>query len=707
MRSNKIIKTFLVCLFAFTVSTVYSQQGWQWQYPQPQGDNLSGAYFINSTTGLAVGNGGTILRTTNSGTAWTVVYKNLSLTLNSISFRDAQNGIAVGNSGKLLVTSNAGATWIAAPDITFANINKVQFTNSLTGYAAADSGYFFKSTNGGLNWLQSSLVEDHLHGLYFYNNTTGWVSNSEGLVFCTTDGGVSYVIANTGFDNDVTGIYFINAQTGWATGVSSTSNQRGFIFKSTDGGETWPVSQVFSPFEGQSINDISFINAQTGYAVGDDGLFYSTTNAGTNWTINSGLSVFDLKYVKFTAPTDVFAFGSGGQIFKSSNVGANWSRYLNAGLGDVKKMRFTSSTNGLMAGNSENIYKTTDGGATWGTVITGNPTSIYDIIMIDQNTGYITVGGGARKTTNGGLNWIAQGLVGSGIPFTSGSYINANTGWIVSSTGLLYKTTNGGVYNSTTITPQQNFVYVSFQDASTGIAVSKSPKNVLRSTNGGTNWSVISTFTAADSINSVHFGNSSTGWIAGNGVVYKTTNGGANWVSSTVLPNTNINGVNFANANTGWCSGANGLAARSTNGGSTWEIQSTSSVVNLNEPYFLNTTTGWITGANGVLLKTTTGGNVFVSQTSTEVPEKYSLHQNYPNPFNPMTKIKFDMKKVTDVNIKVYDTQGREVAELVNERLGIGSYEVTFNGANLSSGIYFYKLTTGDFVESKKMMLIK
>ena len=89
------------------------------------------------------------------------------------------------------------------------------------------------------------------------------------------------------------------------------------------------------------------------------------------------------------------------------------------------------------------------------------------------------------------------------------------------------------------------------------------------------------------------------------------------------------------------------------------------------------------------------------------IPDKYSLSQNYPNPFNPVTRIKYDIPKQGLVTMKIYDVLGRKVTELVNEVKVPGSYIVDFDGTNLSSGVYFYKLETGTFSDVKRMMLIK
>lgn len=98
------------------------------------------------------------------------------------------------------------------------------------------------------------------------------------------------------------------------------------------------------------------------------------------------------------------------------------------------------------------------------------------------------------------------------------------------------------------------------------------------------------------------------------------------------------------------------------------------------------------------------------------IPQSYKLYQNYPNPFNPVTKIKFNVPTGSMIlnetqnlitTLKIYDLLGREIATLVNDKLNPGIYEVTFDGKNLSSGIYFYKLSSGEFADTKRMVLIK
>jgi hypothetical protein len=94
-------------------------------------------------------------------------------------------------------------------------------------------------------------------------------------------------------------------------------------------------------------------------------------------------------------------------------------------------------------------------------------------------------------------------------------------------------------------------------------------------------------------------------------------------------------------------------------------------------------------------------------QNISNIPKIFELNQNYPNPFNPSTTIKYALPKNEFVTIKVYDITGREIMRLVNEYKQAGYYSVNFNGSNLASGVYFYRIQAGDFISVKRMLMIK
>ena len=99
--------------------------------------------------------------------------------------------------------------------------------------------------------------------------------------------------------------------------------------------------------------------------------------------------------------------------------------------------------------------------------------------------------------------------------------------------------------------------------------------------------------------------------------------------------------------------------------------------------------------------------NTSIIKNSEELINNYSLFQNYPNPFNSSTNIKFQISKSSEVKLIIYNILGKELQYLVDKKLSPGNYEIKFEGINLPSGVYYYKLVTGNFVSTKRMVLIK
>ena len=133
---------------------------------------------------------------------------------------------------------------------------------------------------------------------------------------------------------------------------------------------------------------------------------------------------------------------------------------------------------------------------------------------------------------------------------------------------------------------------------------------------------------------------------------------------------------------------------------------SNTDVYNVDTATGIGTVTGTITKLVSSLA---IAGNTFVgiNNISSQIPPSYSLLQNYPNPFNPSTNIRYEIPKNSLVKIVVSDELGREIETLVNERQNAGTYEVTLNAMQYSSGVYFYRLTTEGYNETKKMILLK
>jgi len=384
------------------------------------------------------------------------------------------------------------------------------------------------------------------------------------------------------------------------------------------------------------------------------------------------------------------------------------------------------------------ILKTTNSGYNWvmqyRKIQTGGGFSGYfKVYFLNQNTGYTCDVKGIYKTTDGGNNWVSLNAPLNA--YLDMRILNTDTIWIVtpdSFAGGVFFTSNGGAnwqnqFSGGNQNPDKIYMYnarIGFMSNSSALP------NIYKTTNGGANWVVN---VSGQYIRDMFFIDSLTGWYSHGTGVYKTTNGGINWVTQ-ILPTggiiitTGIDEFSALNKDTLLGVGGTvfygagqfrGMIFKTVNGGQNWLFQVPDTTIHI-PAYkfiqFINLRNGWAysTGLGGI--HTTNGGDTTfltgVQQVSSEVPNNFKLYQNYPNPFNPKTVIKYKIvKNNSAVQLEVYDLTGKYVNSLVNHTQNAGTYEVDFNGNNNSSGIYFYKLTvtTGKevFTKTRKMILLK
>ncbi len=375
---------------------------------------------------------------------------------------------------------------------------------------------------------------------------------------------------------------------------------------------------------------------------------------------------------------------------------------------------------GWVAGATATVRRTTDGGATWTNanpntgVISGD---VYNITAVDANNAWLTTSPSATniyRTTNGGTNWTqvftqAGGFI-DGIVFT-----NVNTGFAygdpVGGRWSLWRTTNGGLnWDSTGLYVPQVGSEAGWNNAikvkGTNIWYGTNNTKIYHTTNAGVSWSPgVTTF--LDSY-CMHFNDANNG-LAGGETLNKTTNGGATYTLLSAPGTGNITGLSGANSTYYWYTRGDSLYA-TTNGGTNWSLAFVDTkglwgvdVATLNNGCGI----GWAVGDSGKIIRINVDSLVGISSNGNGIPNIYRLEQNYPNPFNPSTKIAYELPKAGLVSMVVFDILGREVATLVNEVKPAGKYSVNFNASSLASGVYFYRITAGDFTESKKMLLIK
>jgi photosystem II stability/assembly factor-like uncharacterized protein len=432
--------------------------------------------------------------------------------------------------------------------------------------------------------------------------------------------------------------------------------------------------------------------SKTGFA--QNGMWYSQSTNDTNYTYNS---------VFFTNDTVGWVCGDHGKIFRTTNGGDSnsWVMQLtNSYQNDIKKIVG-------IPGSERYVYAC-------GVVANSDPLSGF----------FLQTNDGGNIWTNKIVNYVG---------FKAIHFINAFTGFIVGgrfddiNAGRILKTTNAGVgtngltftnYDDNGITTIGTFRAISFINTNTGwITATNSSNNttLVKTTNMGENWNIVGTTITGIFINDIKFINAQTGFACGGGAngggakILKTTNGGQSWAVQTYMNANMFNSMSwpvYFSTYRGFICGENGLVYVSYDLGDTWIQQITPNINNLNCIYFPYADLGWAVGNNANVISTWHGG-VNVNNISSQVPDNYKVYQNYPNPFNPATTIKFDILKSGLVTLDVFDVTGRRLDNLVNENLKPGSYSVTWDAKGLTSGIYFYRISSGNFTKTMKMSLVK
>lgn len=371
----------------------------------------------------------------------------------------------------------------------------------------------------------------------------------------------------------------------------------------------------------------------------------------------------------------------------------------------------------IAVGEAGSIIKTTDGGASWVSLTGAGGDRLNSDYFIDSDTGWIVGNNGKIfKTTNGGTNWSAQ-ISGVTDPLYSVYFINSNTGWISGEDNTILKTTNGGtnwIFLQGVFPKSVESIYFTDENNGCAAGIDYDGSNyfgvIIKTTDGGTNWT---NQWSGNWLLSIHFTDPNNGWAAGAGIILKTTDGGVNWSPQITGTSYQLYSIHFSDYNFGWASGydgstSSGIILNTTNGGIIWNSNLIEADTALYSIHFADLNYGWAVGENAAILHTTNGGVSFVEEEQIDdVPAEYLLTQNYPNPFNPSTKIRYSVPQSSNVKIKVFNILGNEIESLVNEEKPFGTYEITWYAKDLPSGIYFYKITAGNFIETKKMILMK
>lgn len=409
---------------------------------------------------------------------------------------------------------------------------------------------------------------------------------------------------------------------------------------------------------------------------------------------------------------------------------------------DLWDVHFADKNNGWIVGLESTILHTTDGGETWEQqCIKGDTASLFHVVFAQSSRNVWILGGWPNryyKTTNGGLSWMQESLKvtfhANWMP-TSVVFTDSVTGWM------------GGIHRSDTVVRDSAFV--------------------LKTTDAGSSWKKIypdtlawcryMTLEAVDNehvwvmcehcffyrttdgahLNAVNprycfsspriylvdFLTPNIGFIGSDGAsvvtgVSRTEDGGLSVKEGydwTLFTSAQLATMSFADTSHGWIAATDfehpflGIW-HTRDGGNVWDLQLRHQPTGREfqrSIFMIDSLDGWLVGNEALCYRTRNGGIVTSVDHNSALSSNHGLGQNYPNPFNPKTNISFTISISGMVTLRVHDLFGREVETLVDKVMPIGEYTIVWDAENVSSGVYYYQLSTPEITVTKRMTVLK
>jgi len=290
---------------------------------------------------------------------WVSLNSGTTSALKSVFFTDVNTGYAVGDGGTILKTTDGGINWAVQTSSTTSSLTKVYFPNTNTGYVVGANEIILKTINGGINWTkQTSTISSpyYLRSVYFTDADTGYVVGDNGKILKTVDGGENWTNQTSGATTAIWSVFFTNSNTGYSVGSLAT------IFKTTDGGANWTKQSMPTNGGATSLRSVHFPSENIGYVVGSNGMIFKTTDGGINWSQQiCAMPKPELYSVFFISDNSGYAAGNMGVLLRTIDGGVNWTRETN--IITTSNSIYFSNNNGYNVGLQGKIGKLDQSGS--------------------------------------------------------------------------------------------------------------------------------------------------------------------------------------------------------------------------------------------------------------------------------------------------------------------------------------------------------
>ncbi len=686
----------IIITILLSLSYTYSQSFWE-KTQGPMGGVVKDLKMCNTV--LLAGTDRNVIYSTDQGTNWiqTSDYPD-SQTYSLSVLLVGTDTLLAGTMQGFYRSTDLGKSWEKEPDYTYGAFNKIKYDSISKKVYLIDAYDIYESADYGKNWdkINGDLPHLQIFNLEIISRGSLIVQVEQYGFFKSTNSGINWTTCNNGLPT-----HFFNVSIKSSPSGKLFATVYAQLFSSLDNGDNWN-------FIADSISGylIDVENDSLLYLKSSHELLKRSTNGGLTWdtlffninNINDGISGF----VYLSNGRVIVALTFSG-MFKTEDNGYSWKQI---GVNNSYIQDITSNKSGeLFVRTFRAIYHSSDNGNTWniyGTI--QNPVMGYFMCSSDPNKLFMLDSNKVKCSLDGGNNWFYSVPNQFGFECHGLTMTNKGTLLVWGYQLISFRSTDDG-------TSWESISGLLVGDGGRGVSKNNMicvPKTdrVIVSLDDGKNWSAHNIFAYPVWLRSLD--------IKSNGEIYFGTFVGLykSIDSAKTLfplnPNFNhpINAIKIVGDSLIYCLTDEGFYLCDDEG------QNWVRLSDAKNPFRI---TDFILNNDGYFYAATENGGVLRSIdqiTSLKCDDNiltnsFNLYQNYPNPFNPTTQIEYYLPKDQKVCITVYDILGNEVKTLIDGFQSAGNHSLLFNGSELASGLYFYRIVAGNFIQVKKMVLLK